>query len=208
MAFVNAAALRSALLGLQPGDFVSAHLFEAIPNLFAGNLGLWIGWKTRLAQQLEVDPYEIVLTGSGAVGFSLNPTKGFSAFHAGSDIDVAVISSHHFDLAWRYLRRTHTAWLSLPKEVQRALKSHRDNYVFAGTIATDRILALLPFAKQWQAALDAMAKVAPTMGREVNLRVYRDYDSLRAYQVGGIERLRSALLEAKSEEADVPTEDD
>ncbi len=208
MAFVDAAALKTALLGVQPGDFVSAHLFEPIPNLFAGDLKLWIDWKTQLGYQLEVDPYEIVLTGSGSVGFSLNPAKSFSAFHAESDVDVAVVSSYHFDLAWRYLRRTHTSWLSLPKEVQRALRSHRDNYVFAGTIATDRILALLPFAKPWQGALDAMAKINPTVGREVNLRVYRDYDSLRAYQITGIERLRSSLLEAKTDEADVPTEDD
>ncbi|MEX2205424.1 MAG: hypothetical protein WEF50_04260 [Myxococcota bacterium] len=207
MAFADAALLKTTLLGVQPGDFVSAHLFEPIPNLFAGDLALWITWKTQLAHQLEVDPYEIVLTGSSAVGFSLNPAKNFAAFHPESDVDVAVVSAHHFDLAWRYLRRTHPSWLSLPMEAQRALKAHRNNYVFAGTIATDRILALLPFAKPWQAALDAMAKVNPTIGREVNLRVYRDYDSLRSYQVTGIERLRGALLETKADEADVLTED-
>jgi len=132
MAFPDAAALKRAILGVQPGDFVSAHVLEPIPNLFAGDLGLWIAWKTRLALLLEVDPYEVVLTGSGAVGFSLNPSKSFASFHAGSDVDVAVISSHHFDLAWRYLRRTHTSWLSLPNEMKRALRSHRENLHLLG----------------------------------------------------------------------------
>ncbi len=95
--------LRDAILSCPPSEFVSVHLLESVPAVFSGNSRRWIEWKTRLAKMLEVDAYEIALIGSAAVGFSLNPRKRFAPFSASSDIDVAVVSSHHFDLAWRYL---------------------------------------------------------------------------------------------------------
>lgn len=198
--FASAEELRTAILATEPALFVSRCILEPVPYVFAGDAELWIDWKTRLAAHLEVDPYEIVLAGSGALGFSLNPNKGFSPFHPDSDIDVCVISLHHFEAAWRYLRKTRASWLSLPKRTRRSLDSHRKNYVFSGAIATDLILPLLPFGKPWQNGLDEMATRPPTKGREVKLRIYRDYDSLRVYQAEGIRRLRTDLMDSPGEE--------
>ncbi len=208
MGFSGAPELQDTLLSLSPKDFVSVHLFEPVPHVFRGDSSLWIRWKTEFSRLLEVDPYEVLLTGSGAVGFSLNPAKSFREFNEGSDIDVAVISAHHFDVAWRCLRRSPPEWLSLPRKTKRALRSHKQNYVFEGAIATDRILALLPFAKSWQAALDNMRSVEPTVGREVNLRIYRDFDSLRGYQASGIEALRTSLAEDDEEVEPISTEEE
>jgi hypothetical protein len=208
MTIVNIPQLQTALLTLPPKEFVSAHLFEPVPYVFENDALLWIGWKTTLADLLEVDPYEIVLTGSGAVGFSLNPAKNFNQFHDGSDIDVAVISAYHFDLAWRCLRRSPPQWLSLPKKMRKAIRSHKQNYVFSGTIATDRILSVMPFARAWEHALDHMRTVAPTVGREVHLRIYRDYESLRGYQTSGIDALRASLTDDEEDVESIGTEDD
>ena len=76
---------------------------------------------------------------------------------------------------------------------------HQKSYVFSGTIATDIILPVLPFGAVWQAALDRMAKLPPTVGRDVKLRIYKDYDALRHYQAMGIERLRNDLTSANVE---------
>jgi hypothetical protein len=154
-----------------------------------------------------VDAYDVVVTGSAAIGFSLNPKKGYKPFNAASDIDCGVISPYHFELAWRYLRQLRPSWLSLPPESKRAIVSHQQRYVFAGTIATDSILALLPFASEWQATLDAMARRTPTIGRDVKLRIYRDYDSLRHYQANNIERLRDDLAPVEAMGAEIPTEE-
>jgi hypothetical protein len=205
--FADVTELHTALLEKEPKDFVSHYLFEPVPFLFGEDLGARIKWKTRLAAGLDVDPYDIVLTGSGAIGYSLNPKKAYKAFDASSDVDCGVISQHHFEMAWRYLRQIRPAWLSLPQENRRALQIHRRNYVFAGTIATDSILALLPFGSEWQSALDTMGTVTPTVGRDVKLRIYRDYDSLRHYQASGIERLRSELIVVDAPESEIATED-
>ena len=207
MSFATTADLHDAIKQREPREFVSRFLFEPIPFAFSNDIDQWIAWKSNLAERLEVDPYDLVLTGSGAIGFSLNPAKNYRAFDDNSDIDVGVISAHHFEVAWRYLRQLRPSWLTLPKEARSAIESHRKNYVFSGTIATDSILALLPFGQVWQEALDGMASVTPTNGREVRLRIYKDFDALRAYQAYGIGRLRDDLLEKGDEETLITTDE-
>jgi hypothetical protein len=207
MGFDSAEDLQDALRRMDPCDFVSTHLFESIPTVFGNKVDLWIQWKKRLASFLEVDPYEMVLTGSGAIGYSLSPHKNYREYNDKSDIDVAVISSHHFEIAWRYLRQSRTRWLSISRQAKNAIEEHRKNYVFTGTIATDSFLALLPFGKRWQQGLDEMSKHAPTVGRDVKLRIYRDYDALRYYQMTGIKKLQEALLCSGEDELQVETEE-
>ena len=197
--FESVETLHEELLNRDPRDFVSHHIFEPIPFAFGNQFEKWIDWKTRLAEGISVDPYDVVLTGSAAIGYSLNPKKNYKPFDATSDIDCGVISQYHFEVAWRYLRQLRPAWLSLPPESKRAITFHRTSYVFNGTIATDSILGLLPFGAEWQKALDSMATLDPTIGREVKLRIYRDYESLRHYQAMGIEKLRTALVADESE---------
>lgn len=205
--FSTAGDLHVALLTKEPREFVSHYIFEPIPFVFEDNLAAWIQWKTELARGIDVDPYDIVLTGSAAVGYSLNPKKGYKAFDKNSDIDCGVVSQHYFETAWRYLRQLRPSWLSLPPESKRAIVAHQKNYVFAGSIATDSILALLPFGGDWQRALDLMSRKFPTVEREIKLRIYRDYESLRHYQSSGIERLRSELMVAGETEVKIETED-
>ena len=187
----------------EPKDFVSHFIFEAIPFAFQGDLDAWIDWKTMLAESLEVDPYDIVLTGSAAIGFSLNPTKNFKRFDDKSDFDCGVVSQYHFEAAWRYLRQLRPSWLTLSNPSKRAIEMHRKNYVFAGAIATDSILGLLPFGLEWQTVLDKMSSVPPAQNRDVKLRIYRDYDALRVYQAYNIERLRNSLY-TKETESPIP----
>lgn len=205
--FKDISALHHAIKSLRPTDFVSHFLFEGVPYAFEGNITAWIEWKTKLASALQVDPREIVLIGSAALGFSLNPTKSFSAFNKDSDIDVGIVSQHHFEIAWRYLRQIRPEWLSLNSEARNAIKTHRRSYVFEGTIATDFILDLLPFGVTWQTGLDGMAEQTPTMGRDIKARIYRDFDSLRYYHSQGVGKLKSTLENFDiNDEEEIPLE--
>jgi hypothetical protein len=126
--FANVAAPHSAIMEKQPKDFVSHYIFEPVPFAFNSDLSSWIGWKTTLARVLEVDPQDIVLIGTAAIGYSLNPHKAYKAFDDTSDIDCSVISPYHFELAWRYLRQLRPSWLSLPSSTRRAIEIHRKNH--------------------------------------------------------------------------------
>ena len=63
------------------------------------------------------------------------------------------------------------------------------------TIATDKLLPYLPFGTQWSNALRAMSKLEPTKNRQIKARIYKDFESLRAYQVNNLKNLRTQELE-------------
>ena len=77
-----------------------------------------------------------------------------------------------------------------------AWDDHVNKYIYFGTIATDRLLGVLPFGQQWLTATLDMATIDPTIGRSVNLRIYADFDALRAYHVQGVRTLRNSQYEA------------
>jgi hypothetical protein len=167
------------LAHLNPSVFVSKWILERIPHVFGADQLRYNDWRRALAQGLGVDPCAVALTGSSSVGISLNPDKNFKEFNQRSDIDVAVISFYHFEVAWHYLRNMGSEYFRLGAKAQRSVEEHRIKYIYFGTVATDQILGHLPFGRDWQIALNRMAEIDPTEGREIKARVYRDFDSLR-----------------------------
>ncbi len=175
-----------------PVAFVDNHLFDRIPVIFEDDRSLFIRWKRLLAEKIEVDPACITIVGSAAIGTSLNPNKNFKQFDHTSDVDVAIISPYHFTTAWRYLRMNGGRRLRVDARTRIAWDEHVSRFIYWGTIATDRLLGVLPFGLQWLTALSKMAQQAPTLGRSVNLRIYADYDSLRSYQLLAVRTLRDS----------------
>lgn len=186
--------VREQLRDLNPGTFASKHIFESLPYIFQGDVDSYIRWKAELGEQIEVDPRAIAITGSAGVGVSLNPAKSLRPFGPQSDVDIAVVSIHHFDLAWRSLRSMPSAVrLSLTRRQRESKRDHEKRLIYWGTIAGDRLLEILPFAQSWLAALSHMSGLDPTAGREINARIYRDFDSLRAYQLRSVEQARNQI---------------
>lgn len=175
---------------LPPAVFVENHLFDRIPAIFVADRGLYIEWKRKLGSLIDVDPACLAIVGSAATGISLSPHKSLKVFDASSDVDVAVISAHHFNIAWRYLRMNGGRRLRVDAKTRNAWDQHVNRYIYWGTIATDRLLGVLPFGKEWLAATTAMSLEAPSKGRSVNLRIYTDYDALRSYHVRGVRELQ------------------
>jgi predicted nucleotidyltransferase len=183
----------ASLQSTKPEHFVEDHLFDRVPHAFGSDKALFSSWKRALSEKIDVDAACIALVGSAATGFSLNPNKNFKPFDSASDIDVAVISNHHFMIGWRYLRTNGSRRLRLETATRNAWDEHVRKYVYWGTIATDRLLGVMPFGRSWLAAISHMSGICPTVGREINLRIYSDYDALRGYQVAGAKSLRNDL---------------
>jgi predicted nucleotidyltransferase len=187
-------ALIQSLRTESPVAFVDNHLFDCIPAIFANDRAQFINWKRALAEKIEVDPACITIVGSAATGTSLNPTKNFKPFDEDSDVDVAIVSPYHFTVGWRYLRMHGARRLRVDLRTRIAWDEHVRRYIYWGTIATDRLLGVLPFGLQWLQATTEIAQFSPTLGRTVNLRIYADYESLRAYQIQGVRTLRDSNL--------------
>jgi hypothetical protein len=177
-----------------PSVVISRWVLDPIPYVFDTNTTAFSAWRHTLAEGIGVDPREVLITGTACTGVSLNPYKSFKAFDAESDVDVAVISGYHFEAAWRTLRHTGARTLFREPRMRSALDDHKTRLIYWGTIATDKILGLLPFGETWLSSLGRMAQQSPTLGRSIKARVYRDFDSLRSYQIEGIRKLRENLV--------------
>ena len=179
----------------KPVELAGELVLERLPVVFGNDWDLYRSWRGLLASKIGVDPCDIVVTGSAASGFSLNPAKKLSAFHIDSDIDLAIVSPLYFDQAWRTLRETKSS------QVQAVdwdyVLDHKKFYIFEGCIALDRILHLMPFAATWKSALAMMQNAKPTLDRDIKARLYRDNDSIRLYQRFGLEKIQAALIKGE-----------
>ncbi|AMP98256.1 hypothetical protein AY601_1338 [Pedobacter cryoconitis] len=172
----------------------SKWVLERIPFIFNDDLDLYINWKERLSKLIGVDSRAIVITGSSSVGYSLNPVKNFKQFSATSDIDVAIISDHYFDIAWHFLRNIGTKYHRLKQKEKNAIDDHRTRLIYYGTIATDKIVHLLPFGTIWLEAMVEMMTVEPTLDKSINFRIYKDFESLKSYQNISVGLAKDQLL--------------
>src|SRR4029079_6408600 len=97
-------------------------------------------WKHRLGRLIEVDPRAILFVGRAAAGMSFNPKANLRPFRRASDIDIAIVSAHHFDLLWRWMRSLGARKYAFQEDVQKWIDEHRTRLVYWGVIETDRIL--------------------------------------------------------------------
>lgn len=185
------AELQNELATLSPPDVVFRWFVERVPAVFAGDHVAHVAFKVELARRLGLSVFDVVVVGSAAVGFSLDPAKNFSAFSTDSDVDIAVASPHHFEIGWRWLRTLGAKRYRLPVSAQSWVKEHETRLVYWGQIATDQLLEHMPFAPDWVPALAFMSSTKPIDGRELTVRLYRDYYSLEAALIHTTRKLRT-----------------
>lgn len=180
-----------------PSFLTSKWILEKTPHIFNEDRELYLQAKLLLAEKIHVDSCSIVFVGSSCTGFSLAPHKNFKPFNEESDIDIAVISHYYFDVAWRELREINI--IAQTPDVQSSIKDHRERLIYWGTIATDKILGLMPFGEQWLEAISELQKIDLFANREIKFRLYRDYESLRAYHIYNFKSKISEIVNVEAQ---------
>lgn len=56
--------------------------------------------KEQVCEHFGVEFNDVIMVGSGKLGFSIKPSRRFQSFHDESDIDIAVVSSKLFEKIW------------------------------------------------------------------------------------------------------------
>lgn len=179
-------------------DFVvSKWILEKVPYIFKDNHTHYISTKLEISHLLNIDSCSIIFVGSACTGFSLNPIKGFKKYNDSSDIDIALISHYYFDVAWHTLRNIDL--LKQTPETASSIKEHRERLIYWGTIATDKILGLMPFGRDWLNAISKIQNNCFLGDRDIKFRLYRNHESLRAYHINNINRIKKQnnIAEAK-----------
>lgn len=189
------------LLGVSdPPRWIDQHFLRQDPFAFAGGAFSFHNAACTLADTLDVERNGIFCIGSGAVGLSINPSKiangHLKQFDAESDLDIAVVSSRHFELAWRELLLATQPHL---KEIPAAMEENlawQKKRLFDGAILANKLLGSLSFGTQWLGAIDNVSgRIEDSLDRGVTAEfwIYRDYWSLRNYVARGVVACQRAL---------------
>lgn len=193
------------LTTMEAETFTLRWILNGIPVMFDNDILAYIEWKSTLGKSIEIDAESVYVVGSGLLGVSLNPNNSFSLFTESSDVDIAVVSEFHFQHCWRTIRRLGNRYHDLSPKQKQAIEDHRKRLIYWGTIATDKIIGLMPFGVHWLRACTRFSAGSPINNREIKIRVYRDVDSLIAYQTLGVKSAQRRLLSPDLDQiSDIP----
>ena len=187
------------LLEQNPSILFSRWVLNRIPIIFNSETETFIQWKEELSKLIQVDSQAILFTGSSCNGFSFSPYKNFRDFNKDSDIDIAIISEYFFDTCWFEIRNYGNKYHDLTRPQQKSFEDHRTRLIYWGTIATDKLLPIFSFSKEWIFALENMSKSMPTKDRTINIRIYKNFESLREYYIDCFKKLQQNLIETEIE---------
>lgn len=182
---------------LKPAVFVDKWFGHSIPHVFGTDMEAYLAFKREFGNHIGVSTYDLMIIGSAATGVSLKPSNKFSKFTADSDVDLAVVSSHYFDVGWRWMRALGAARYSLPPEAQSWIREHETRLVYWGAIATDQILHHMPFGPIWIPCLADLSGRSPIDGRDLTVRIYRDFGSLQGTLIHTVGKCAAGLRDKK-----------
>jgi len=178
-------------------DFDETHLLGRRPWIFDTDK-TYDEWGVAVARALLVDPISVQIVGSAATGYSLSPLKPGRPFRPSgssvasvSDIDIAVIDTDLFAVAWDTilrLDRTHR----LRGSHDTRLKMRVD--VYWGVIGQQSLPPGTDPARSLLRAMAVAGRAPPLRGYRVRSRLYRRHEDLRAYHVSSLRQLRAALF--------------
>lgn len=174
---------------------VSLGVFDRLPFAFDSK-AQYVTWRDSLAEGFGLDGRDLALVGSAASGRSLSSRKRFGVFRPDSDVDIAVVSPHHFDIAWRWFRGTNPNFITgLDGEMRKRFKAHAEHYIFEGVVAADYFLSYLEFGREWSAAMQRTQHLLPSnlQGKLMKVRIYRDFSALRETQAAAMAAYQRVL---------------
>lgn len=138
--------------------------------------------RSEVARKYEVHPNEVLVVGSGKLGFSIAPTKLYRPFSDTSDIDVVIVSPKLFDQIWKAV---HYYW---DNGGYWERFSDFNEYLFQGWIRPDKLPPARTFelANDWWQFFNYLSSTGKYSVYKVAGALYRDWYFLEAYQLRGV----------------------
>ena len=181
------------LAAVDPPPWIDRHFLRQDPFAFESQGVDFHQFACGLSAALDVERNGIFCIGSGAIGLSVSPRNvqggHLKAYDDASDLDVAIISSWHFESAWRELLQATQPHLSeVPDTIRQNLTWQRKR-LFDGAILANKLIGSLSFGPQWIGAIDRFSgRLSDQFDRNVTIEawIYRNYWSLRNYVGSGL----------------------
>ena len=143
--------------------------------------------KYEISKQFELHPSQVIMVGSGKLGFSIAPQKRYRHFGDQSDLDVAIVSGELFHMLWSHVFEYWNYkgyWKNEAKFKE---------YLFRGWLRPD---LLPPSLQSWSDWFEFFRKLTGSRRfgpYKVSAGVYRSWWFLERYQQGAIAQCRQQI---------------
>ena len=189
---LNSDFYKDILAGKDSDYLLEKYILHNVPYYFKNNMDLFFDIKKKIATRYNIPITNIYLTGSGQLGFSLNPNKGYRNFifdedtsTGVSDLDFAIISTKLFDEFWDEICEYRRSDLTLSPQEEKNCKKFQD-YLFWGWIRPDKFPVNYPKKKEW---FEFFNSINPLVNRQVACGIFRNEHSFMKYYCRTIDEL-------------------
>ena len=150
-------------------------------------------FKKFISRNLKIPFNNISIVGSAKTRYSFSPFKNFAEFHENSDFDLIIVSRRIFYAIWEAYR-----------QISNNQYLHGYDYkcgnVFSGFVSLrdDDKTYGNETLENWQKLIlsfKAELQLKFNIQHEINYRIYSDWESVEAYHLKGIAKLKNILNE-------------
>ena len=143
--------------------------------------------KHSISEKFRIHPSQVILVGSGKLGFSIAPKKRFRHFGDHSDIDVAIVSSELFQAIWE---EVFEYW-----NVRRYWERHSrfKDYLFRGWLRPDLIPTSIESLYEWFDFFRKLTATGHYGPYNISAGIYQSWQYLESYQQMSVVGCRESL---------------
>ena len=140
--------------------------------------------RNVVASKFDIHPNDVLVVGSGKLGFSIAPKKRYRPFNDDSDLDVVIISETFFDLVWMSVHR----FFDQGGYWERKNQFHE--YLFRGWIRPDKLPPdhKFPFGKEWWEFFNELSRSRDYSINRIRGAIYKNWYFLESYQSQAISK--------------------
>jgi len=158
---------------------------------FNGNQEKILDLKEAIASHFKIHSRNIDIVGSAKLGISLNDVRFGQPFNKNSDIDLIVVSSELFDVAWHELLKLEWGYAYLLPKDRTALE---DCYkvLHRGFISPDRLPNKTDFYNNWWQIFSRLSNDNKFEKRKIRGRLFKSWLFVEKYYSINLLKLRKA----------------
>ena len=174
---------------LDPVEVVRKDIIFGHPH--AVDVSQYYSLRRDVATQYDIHPSEVLLVGSGMLGFSIVPQKRYREFCDESDLDIVILAPSLFDRMWSEVNSYVRKGGSWPKEY----KDDFSRYLLRGWIRPDKLPphASFPLKREWFEFFADLSRSGLYGPYKLAAGIYRSWPFLESYQTICVEKCKQDL---------------
>ena len=159
---------------------VKEYILNGQPVCFGGKKDVIWNLKETVSDEFGLNIKAIEIVGSAKLGFSLNPNKIGQTFNKTSDVDLLIVSSRLFDLAWNELLKLDFHYHRLTPKDKDFLKDCYET-IHRGYISPERIPKKSGFGRNWWSIFDKLSNKKEFEYRKIRARIFKNWEFAEKY---------------------------